>query len=41
MGTGMAFDGGNTLDAYVSVAIVWAFPIFVAVSYLFRRGNPD
>ena len=37
MGTGMAFDGGNTLDAYISVATVWAFPIFVAVSYLFRR----
>jgi hypothetical protein len=40
MGTGMAFDGGNTLDAYVSVATFWAFPIFVAVGYLFRRRKP-
>jgi hypothetical protein len=41
MGTGMAFEGGNTLDAYVSVATVWAFPISLQSAISSGEGNPD
>lgn len=40
MGTGMAFEGGNTFDAYQSVIIFLAFPVLVSISYLFRRRKP-
>jgi hypothetical protein len=40
MGSGMAFDGGNTLGAYFFVAVAWAYPVLVGVAYSFRRRNP-
>jgi hypothetical protein len=38
--TGMAFEGGDTFDAYYSVIVVWLYPSLVGVSYLFRRRKP-
>jgi len=40
MGTGMAFEGGYTIDAYVFVFESWAYPVLVAVAYWFRRRKP-
>lgn len=40
MGTGMAFEGGYTFGAYLFVFMVWAYPILVAVAYVFRRRKP-
>jgi hypothetical protein len=39
--TGMAFDGGYTLAAYLSVVIVWTYPALVGVAYFFRRRKPQ
>ncbi len=33
MGTGMAFEGGYTLGAYLFVVMAWAYPILVGVAY--------
>jgi hypothetical protein len=40
MGTGMAFEGGSTLNAYLFVLQVWAYPILVALTYYLRRRRP-
>jgi hypothetical protein len=38
--TGMAFEGGHTLDAYLSLAAVWSYPLLVAIAYFYRRRRP-
>jgi hypothetical protein len=40
MGTGMAFEGGYTFDAYLFVFDVWAYPVLVGIAWLFRRRRP-
>jgi hypothetical protein len=40
MVTGMAFEGGHTLDAYLSLVAVWSYPPLVAVAYFYRRRKP-
>ena len=40
MGTGMAFEGGNTFDAYRFVILSWLYPVFVGVAFFFRRRRP-
>jgi hypothetical protein len=35
--TGMAFEGGHTLDAYLSLAAVWSYPPLVAIAVFYRR----
>lgn len=40
MGTGMAFEPGYTLDAYLFVFMAWAYPVLVFIAYLFRRRRP-
>ena len=40
MGSGMAFEGGDTAGAYAFVANAWAYPIFVAVAWFARRRKP-
>ena len=40
MGSGMAFEGGNTFGAYLFVAIAWAYPALVGVAFFFRRRKP-
>ena len=40
MGTGMAFEGGYTLAAWLFVFVVWAYPVFVGVAWFFRRRRP-
>jgi hypothetical protein len=38
--TGMAFEGGHTLDAYLSLTAVWSYPPLVAIAFLCRRKKP-
>ena len=38
--TGMAFEGGHTLDAYVSLVAVWSYPPLVGIAFYFRRRKP-
>jgi hypothetical protein len=40
MGTGMAFEGGYTLDAYLSLFAAWSYPPLVAIAYFYRRRKP-
>jgi hypothetical protein len=40
MGTGMAFEGGYTLEAYLFVVAAWTYPALVAIAFFFRRRNP-
>jgi hypothetical protein len=40
MGTGMAFEGGYTVEAWMFVVAVWAYPILVGVAFFFRRKRP-
>lgn len=40
MGTGMAFEGGHTLDAYLGLLAAWSYPPLVAVAYFYRRRRP-
>jgi hypothetical protein len=40
MGTGMAFEGGYTLDAYLGLVAIWSYPPLVALAYFFRRRRP-
>jgi hypothetical protein len=40
MGTGMAFDGGRTFDAYRFVILAWMYPVLVGVAFFFRRRKP-
>jgi hypothetical protein len=40
MGSGLAFDGGNDLGAYLFVLIAWAYPTLVLIAYFFRRKKP-
>ena len=37
---GMAFEGGDTLDAYLSVIAVWSYPPLLAIAFIFRRRKP-
>ena len=41
MGTGMAFEGGYTLDAYMTLVVVWVYPALVAAAWFFRRKRPQ
>jgi hypothetical protein len=41
MGSGMAFDAGDTIDAYSFVAVAWIYPVLVAVAFFFRRRKPQ
>jgi hypothetical protein len=41
IGTGMAFEGGYTVDAFLFVIGAWAYPILVAVAYYLRRRKPQ
>jgi len=38
--TGMAFEGGHTLDAYLSLVAVWSYPPLVAAAFFCRRKKP-
>jgi hypothetical protein len=38
--TGMAFEGGHTLDAYLSLVAIWSYPPLVGVAYFYRRRRP-
>jgi hypothetical protein len=38
--TGMAFEGGHTLDAYLSLIAVWSYPPLVVIAFFFRRRKP-
>jgi hypothetical protein len=40
MGTGIAFEGGPTLGAYLAVLVFWLYPIFLAVAWRLRRRVP-
>jgi hypothetical protein len=40
MGTGMAFEGGHTLDAYLALFSIWSYPPLVGLAYFFRRRKP-
>jgi hypothetical protein len=40
MGSGMAFDNGSNVAAYVPVAVFWAYPALVWVAYSYRRRRP-
>jgi len=40
LGTGMAFEGGKTVDAYYFLFTIWSYPCFVAAAFLFRRRHP-
>ncbi|MGA2589628.1 MAG: hypothetical protein ABSH32_06915 [Bryobacteraceae bacterium] len=37
----MAFEGGYTLGAYVSVVTFWMYPALLGVAYFFRRRKPE
>ncbi len=37
--TGMAFEGGYTASAYLSVATVWSYPVFIVISFLLRNRH--
>jgi hypothetical protein len=41
MGTGMAFESGYTLEAYLFVIAVWTYPALVGIAYFFRRRKPE
>lgn len=38
--SGMAFDGGYTLQAYIFVWAVWTYPITLGIAFLSRRKHP-
>jgi hypothetical protein len=38
--TGMAFEGGHTLDAYLTLVAVWIYPPLVGLAFFFRRSRP-
>ena len=40
MGTGMAFEGGHTLDAYLFLIATWSYPPLVAIAFFYRRRKP-
>jgi len=40
IGSGMAFEGGHPVDAYLFIAMAWSYPILVAVAFLARRKYP-
>ena len=40
MGTGMAFEGGPTVDAYMFLIAAWSYPPLVAAAFFCRRRNP-
>jgi len=41
IGTGMAFEGGHTLGAYLFIATAWTYPVLVSLVYFLRRRNPE
>jgi hypothetical protein len=41
MGAGMAFEGGDTADAYAFFWSVLTYPILVAAAFLYRRRQPN
>jgi hypothetical protein len=38
--TGMAFEGGHTLDAYLALIAVWSYPVLVGLAFFYRRRRP-
>lgn len=40
MGSGMAFEGGGTLDAYLFIVVAWSYPPLVLIAWFFRRRRP-
>ena len=40
MGSGMAFDGGNTAGEWAFAGTAWAYPCLVAVAWFFRKRKP-
>jgi hypothetical protein len=38
--SGMAFDGGPTLKAYLFVSSAWTYPLAVGVVAIFRKRAP-
>jgi hypothetical protein len=40
VGSGLAFDAGNTPAAYLTASILWAYPVLVGIAYIFRRKQP-
>lgn len=38
--SGMAFDGGPTIQAYLFAASVWTYPITVGIAAIFRKRVP-
>lgn len=40
IGSGMAFEGGDTFGAYFFVVLAWMYPPFVALAWLLRRRMP-
>jgi hypothetical protein len=41
MGSGMAFDGGETPGAYLFVTTIWSFPVLVGIAFFLRKRNPS
>lgn len=41
IGTGMAFEGGDRLDTYLFILVVWSYPILVAIAFYSRRKWPQ
>ena len=41
VGTGMAYEGGYTLDAYLGIATIWVYPPLVGAVYFCRRRKPE
>lgn len=41
MGTGMTFEGGYTLSAYLFVITIWSYPALIVVAFVsfFLRGR--
>lgn len=39
MGTGMAFEGGHTLDAYLFLIATWSYPLLVAATFFLSTAK--
>src|SRR5690349_20608718 len=40
MATGMASEGGYTLDTYLCLIAIWSYPPSVAIAFFYRRRKP-
>ena len=41
MGTGMAFEGGKTNDAYYFIFTIWTYPFLLGIAFFCRRRFPN